>query len=429
MREQLLRDIEVNLNRKTIFDVRQIARALSIHSEFPQKPKIIEAILSYARGETEAQAPSVRGAPPKSDVYDERLVLQIEQCRQIFKSGDKQPESVLTVNSSERGISGKVSGVLEKVGDSWFIMTASGEAYVAESFLQRYPLKEGDKISGSVFRKDQSSKPALMVIDDINGFPSENAEAGADFSSLTPVYPENRIILSNASDNAACRMIDIFAPLAYGQRAFITAAANCGKTTLIKTLANAISDSGDSVVIVVLLNARPEEITDFKRNLHGAELFAARFDALPSYQTRVAEAAFSYARRLVELGKSAVVLADGLSVVGAENVTKFASYAVNAEEGGSLTVIAALSENAEGHEGVAATANNLIKLSQQLAARRVFPAIDAVNCFACREENLLSSEELAAANNLRRNFGAEDIVKIFKNTCDNTRIINDYKNG
>lgn len=427
MREQMLREIEVNLNKKTIFDVRQIARALNVHSEFPQKPKIIEAILSYAKGETEPQPPSVRGAPPKSDMYDERLVLQIEQCRKVFKSEEERPESVLTVNSSERDVSGKISGVLEKLGDDWFVLTASGEVFVANSFLQRYPLKVGDKITGSAIRKNDAL--ALMVIDEVNGFSPESAEKGRDFSSLTPVYPEKKIVLSRGNNDTACRIIDIFAPLAFGQRAFISAAPNCGKTTLIKKIANAISENEEVAVIVLLLNARPEEVTDFKRNINGAELFSATFDALVSYQTRVAEAAFSYAQRLIELGKSAVVLADGLFVTGGGNVKKFVGSALNADEGGSLTVICALPENVDDYDGYAATANNIIKLSSELAARRVYPAIDAVKCFAGREEFYLSEDELSAANALRRNYGAEEIVKIFKSTADNTEIIKKYKNG
>lgn len=427
MRE-LLAEIRENLNKKTIFDVRQIARALNVHSDYPQKPKIIEAILSYAEGIAEPQPPSVRGAPPKSDVYDERLVLQIEKCRSLFKSGGKS-ESVLTVNDSANAdsVSGRASGILEKTDSGWFILTPTGEIFVAESFITRYSLTAGDKITGSFIRKGGSA-PALLLIEEVNGFAPESTQSGRNFSSLTHIYPEKRLILGG---DTACRMIDMFSPLALGQRVFISAAAYSGKTSLVKNIANAICDGYDISVVVLLLNARPEEITDFKRNLRGAELYYAAFDVPASYQARVAEAVFSYAKRMVELGRDAVVLADGLfgGYIADETARKYLYGALNADEGGSLTVISALPENASGYTAHIATANNVIKLSSELAARRIFPAIDAVKSFAGREETLLNGDELAAANYLRRNLSAEEIVKLFKSVSDNTEIISEYKNG
>lgn len=357
---KMLNDIQERLNAKTIHEVRRIARAVGAHSESSQKSSIMQAILAVAQGIVLPQPPSKRGAPPKSEETDERLVADIKICCEYclaLKSGEQGERQFLTVNDS--------------------------------------------------------------------GY-------GRRFSELTHVYPEKRISLSSERGQTDLRIIDLFVPVVLGQRVLISSDSNSGKTELIKSIAQGICRVyGDIKVIVLLLNARPEEVTDFKRTIKGAELFCSAFDVPAQNQVTNALRAFDCAKKYVENGYDAVVLADGLfsGYIGAEQVKQMLYCACNAEEGGSLTVVAALPKNTANFGDYSATASSEIVLSSELSRARIYPAIDVKKSYMGRESVHLTADELKVTNALRAKYSAEEIINIFKNTESNEEILLKYKNG
>ncbi|MDE6586246.1 MAG: hypothetical protein K2K80_06175, partial [Clostridia bacterium] len=251
----------------------------------------------------------------------------------------------------------------------------------------------------------------------------------ANFSSLTPAYPVERIMLSRGCNSPAFALIDLFIPLAFGQRAVILSPAHGGKTTLIKEIASGISAGYPQAVVIILqLCAKPEELTDFKRAFPQAVRFTTGFCAGVDENTEVANLAFEHAKRLAELGKDAVILADGLvSACGAETVKRLFSGVCNTEEGGTVTAVVTLSDS--GAEEVVSAANAVITISEELSAARIYPAVDVKKSYAYREENLLSKDALSAANALRSKFSARDIVRLVNDNPDADSITENYKNG
>ena len=207
----------------------------------------------------------------------------------------------------------------------------------------------------------------------INGFPADEKLQRRDFTALTHIYPEKRLVLSGSCD-ISLSIIDLLAPVELGERGFVCAPANCGKTYLLKAVAHGIcANYRDLEVIILTLGARPEEITEFRKSGDNFRLFYTSFDRSDEEHLSVANVAFDYAKRLVELRKDVVILADGLyESLPAEAVKNYLYCALNAEEGGSLTVIAATPQGLDG----SGAANMVLNLSSALKAQRVFPAID-----------------------------------------------------
>lgn len=358
----MLSDIEERLVKKTIHEVRQIARAVGAHSESSQKGKIIETIMSIVRGEITPQSPSKKGAPPKSDNPDLQLVRDINACRQYCLAVKEGKEENFTF-----GVSADVPSGTRR-----------------------------------------------------------------NFSELTHIYPVERLELSTDGSDIALRMIDFFTPVALGQRAFISSGKRTGRTSLLKSIARGISSKyPDIKVVITLLNARPEEVTEFKREFKNAEICCATFDMLSDKQAGTAMFAFESAKRFTEIGGDAVVLADGLFTSGIDNesLKKLLYCACNAEEGGSLTVIAGIEEEITEYADFISTANMIIYLSQELAKERIFPSIDVKRSVVGREETILSRDGLAAGRNIREKLTSAEIVKLFENFENNSDILEKYKNG
>ena len=305
--------------------------------------------------------------------------------------------------------------------------------YVSIAQIRRFGLRTGDLVTGKTRPSKEGERfLALLYITAVNGEDPEKLTERRPFEELVPIFPNERYTLETKGrrNNLAIRLIDLIAPIGKGQRAMIVSQPKAGKTTLLKSIANGISENyPDSHLIVLLIDERPEEVTDMQRSIKGEVLYST-FDELPEHHTRVAEMVLERAMRLVEHGKDVVILMDSLTrLARAYNLTipptgrtlsggmdpgalhkpkRFFGAARNIENGGSLTVIAtALSETGSRmddmvYEEFKGTGNMEIHLDRRLSEKRIFPAIDIYKSGTRRDDLLLSPEELEGARTIRR---------------------------
>ncbi|WP_022924406.1 transcription termination factor Rho [Serinicoccus marinus] len=352
-----------------------------------------------------------------------------------------------------------VGGVVDLLDSYAFIRTTGylpgpTDIYVPMGMVKRHGLRKGDAVTGAIKapqegsdagqhtvsstgnKRDKGKFSALVRLDSINGQEAEQARRRPEFSSLTPLYPQQRLRLETEQKNLTTRIIDLVAPIGKGQRGLLVAPAKAGKTLILQAIANAITTNNPEVhLMVVLVDERPEEVTDMQRAVKG-EVISSTFDRPASDHTTVAELAIERAKRLVEMGGDVVVLLDSITRLGrAYNLAapasgrilsggvdsaalyppkKFFGAARNIENGGSLTILAtALVETGSKMDEVIfeefkGTGNMELKLDRQLANRRIFPAVDINASGTRREEILMSSEELKIMWKLRRVLAALD---------------------
>ncbi len=331
------------------------------------------------------------------------------------------------------------AGILDVLDNYAFVRTSgylpgSDDVYVSLSMVRKFGLRRGDAVTGQVRQPregDRREKFNPMVrIDTINGADPEAAKGRVEFQKLTPLYASERLRLETESSNLIGRVIDIAAPIGKGQRGLIVSPSKAGKTMIMQSIANSITTNNPEChLMVVLVDERPEEVTDFERSVKG-EVISSTFDRPASDHTAVAELAIERAKRLVELGHDVVVLLDGITRLGrAYNLAapasgrilsggvdsaalyppkRFFGAARNIEDGGSLTILAtALIESGSKMDEVIfeefkGTGNMEIRLRRDFADKRIFPAIDAVQSGTRREELLMSKEELSIIWKLRR---------------------------
>ncbi|MCC6728230.1 MAG: transcription termination factor Rho [Chthonomonadales bacterium] len=328
-------------------------------------------------------------------------------------------------------------GVLEILPEGWGFLRRNNftpnaeDIYVSQTQIKRFALKTGDLVAGQVRPpKDSEKYFGLLRVEQVNALDPEVARNRVNFDDLTPIYPNDRIVLETAPGEIAGRFIDLIAPIGKGQRGTIVAPPKAGKTTLLKTIANAItSNHPDMVLLVLLIDERPEEVTDIRRSVRG-EVISSTFDETPENHMRVAEMVLEQAKRLVESRKDVIVLMDSLTrYTRASNLTvtpsgrtlsggldpaalyrpkRFFGAARNIEEGGSLTVLAtALVETGsrmDDHifEEFKGTGNMELDLDRNLADRRIFPAIDIIKSGTRHDELLYDEETLRRITQLRR---------------------------
>ncbi len=332
-----------------------------------------------------------------------------------------------------------VGGIVDILDNYAFVRTSgylpgTNDVYVSLSMVRRYHLRKGDAVTGAVRQAREGERKEkfnpLVRLDTINGGEVDAAKDRVDFDGLTPLYPSERLRLETGPTNMIGRVIDIAAPIGKGQRGLIVSPPKAGKTMVLQAIANAISSNNPEChLMIVLVDERPEEVTDFQRTVKG-EVIASTFDRPAADHTIVAELAIERAKRLVELGHDVVVLLDGITRLGrAYNLAapasgrilsggvdssalhppkKFFGAARNIEDGGSLTILAtALVETGSTMDEVifeefTGTGNMELRLRRELADKQLFPAIDAVQSGTRREEMLMSAEELAIIWKLRR---------------------------
>lgn len=349
------------------------------------------------------------------------------------------------VELSEDDVVLPVAGILDVLDNYAFVRTAGylpspNDVYVSLSMVKRYGLRKGDAITGGVRQPREGERREkfnpLVRIDTVNGQELEAAKQRTDFNKLTPLYPQDRLRLETDPTNLVTRVIDLVAPIGKGQRGLIVSPPKAGKTMVLQAIANAITaNNPECHLMVVLVDERPEEVTDMQRSVKG-EVIASTFDRPAEDHTIIAELAIERAKRLVELGHDVVVLLDSMTRLGrAYNLAapasgrilsggvdstalyppkKFFGAARNIENGGSLTILAtALVETGSRMDEVIfeefkGTGNMELKLDRRLADKRIFPAVDVDASGTRKEELLLGSDELKVVWNLRRVLHALD---------------------
>ncbi|WP_346054288.1 transcription termination factor Rho, partial [Microbacterium aurantiacum] len=340
-----------------------------------------------------------------------------------------------------------IAGILDVLDNYAFVRTTGylpgpQDVYVSLGQVKKYHLRKGDAVVGAIKQPregEQSGRQkynALVKVDAVNGLSVDDAAGRVEFGNLTPLYPQDRLRLETAPEKLTQRIIDLVAPIGKGQRGLIVAPPKAGKTIVLQQIANAIATNNPEVhLMVVLVDERPEEVTDMQRTVKG-EVIASTFDRPAEDHTTVAELAIERAKRLVELGRDVVVLLDSITRLGrAYNISaptsgrvltggvdasalyppkRFFGAARNIENGGSLTILAtALVETGSKMDEVIfeefkGTGNSELRLSRQLADKRIFPAVDVNASSTRREEMLLSADEVKITWKLRRALAGLD---------------------
>ncbi|MDT5162116.1 MAG: transcription termination factor Rho [Mycobacterium sp.] len=335
-----------------------------------------------------------------------------------------------------------VAGILDVVDNYAFVRTSGylagpNDVYVSMNMVRKNGLRRGDAITGAVRVAKDGEQPnqrqkfnPLVRLDTVNGGPVEAAKNRPDFNKLTPLYPNQRLRLETTPEKLTTRVIDLIMPIGKGQRALIVSPPKAGKTTIMQDIANGVAKNNPEChLMVVLVDERPEEVTDMQRSVKG-EVIASTFDRPPSDHTQAAELAIERAKRLVEQGKDVIVLLDSITRLGRayNNASpasgrilsggvdstalyppkRFLGAARNIEDGGSLTIIAtAMVETGSTGDTVIfeefkGTGNAELKLDRKISERRVFPAVDVNPSGTRKDELLLSTDEFAVVHKLRR---------------------------
>ncbi|WP_200804910.1 transcription termination factor Rho [Anaerosalibacter sp. Marseille-P3206] len=427
-----------DLEGKKITQLREIANKLGIKSPYKyKKNELIDLILqNNALKQQEAEREADYG-------YEEREVDIKDINMDVLP--DKVSEEIEQMDNINLA-----AGILEIHTDGYGFLrrenylSGDEDIYVSPSQIRRFRLKTGDKITGITRPPKQGEKyKALLYVKQVNGEHPETSVRRPDFDSLTPIYPNKRIKLEVNSSDLSMRMIDLIAPIGKGQRGMIVSPPKAGKTTLLKMIANAIAmNHPEMEIIVLLIDERPEEVTDMQRNVKGDVVYST-FDEQPKHHTKVAEIVLERAKRLVEHGKDVVILLDSITrLARAYNLTipptgrtlsggldpgalhrpkRFFGAARNLEEGGSLTILAtALVDTGSRMDDVIfeefkGTGNMEIHLDRKLSEKRIFPAIDINKSGTRREELILTQKELETIWTIRKAMGnapTQDVLEL-----------------
>ncbi len=369
------------------------------------------------------------------EIYEHAKRLKIPYYSQMNKK--ELSLAVIRAQEEKQGYF-QVSGVLDKINSQDFgflrpinYSHSNEDIYISASQMTRFSLRNGDKITGTARPPKAGERYyGLMNVKLVNGKNPEEARERPHFPALTPLYPDRRINLESSENELSARMIDLVAPIGFGQRGLIVAPPKVGKTTLLKEIANGIKANHPEVeLIVLLIDERPEEVTDLERSIDG-EVVHSTFDQQPQNHVKVSELVLERARRLVEDKQDVVILMDSITrLARAYNLVeqpsgrtlsggidpaalyrpkRFFGSARNVEEGGSMTIVAtALVDTGSRmddviYEEFKGTGNMEVQLSRELAERRIYPAIDIKKSSTRKEEMLLSKEEYEAVYKLRR---------------------------
>ena len=405
----------------------------------------------------------------KKEELVERMVA--EDTKEAEKEQEKQiEEKKAEFGQLDSGI--EACGILEVLADGYgFIrsdnyLPGENDVYVSPSQIRRFNLKTGDILRGSTRVKTQNEKfGALLYVTSINGFSPNESIKRYNFEDMTPVFPNQRLRLERPGGSLAMRIVDLVSPIGKGQRGMIVSPPKAGKTTLLKDAAQSIlKNNPDMHLIILLIDERPEEVTDIKEAIKGenVEVIYSTFDELPDHHKRVSEMVIERAKRLVEHKKDVTIFIDSITrLARAYNLTvppsgrtlsggldpaalhmpkRFFGAARNMREGGSLTILAtALVDTGSKMDDVVyeefkGTGNMELVLDRKLQEKRVFPAIDIAKSGTRREDLLLSVEEQEAVysmrkalNGLKADEAAENILNLFANSKTNSEVIAQIK--
>lgn len=405
-----------------------------------------------------------RGRNEHSDFHKDR------NNQRQNNSGNDGKDNTLEMQQLDSGET--KTGILEVLQDGYgFIrcdnfLPGENDVYVSPAQIRRFNLKTGDIVEGNTRIRNQNEKfSALLYVNSVNGFKPSEAQKRKKFEDLTPIFPNKRIHLETDNSSVGMRMVDLISPIGRGQRGMIVSPPKAGKTTLLKQIAKAITKNHpDMHLIILLIDERPEEVTDIKESIEGknVEVIYSTFDELPENHKRVSEMVIERGRRLVEHKQDVVILLDSITrLARAYNLTvqasgrtlsggldpaalhmpkKFFGAARNMREGGSLTILAtALVETGSRMDDVVfeefkGTGNMEVVLDRSLSEKRIFPAIDLLKSSTRRDDLLLNPEEKEviekirkALNGMRSEDALEHIIEMFKKTKNNKEFIETMK--
>lgn len=369
-------------------------------------------------------------------------LLEKEEAKKV--EDIKQNDKTYKVTNEDDEI---VEGILEVLPDGYGFLRGDNylstpkDVYVSPIQIKRFKLLTGDKIKGIARTPKEGEKfPALIFVGEVNDESPDTCIRRKNFSDLIPIHPEERLRLETTQNEVAMRMIDLMSPIGKGQRGIVVAPPKVGKTTLLKKIANSITKNNPEVYLIVLLiDERPEEVTDMKRSIKG-DIIYSTFDELPEHHIKVAEMVLERAKRLTEQNKDVVILLDSITrLARAYNLTipssgktlsggfdpnalhkpkSFFGAARNIENGGSLTILAtALIETGSRMDDVIfeefkGTGNMEVHLDRNLSEKRIFPAIDINKSGTRREEKLLSTQELETVFALRKALSSMSVSEV-----------------
>ncbi|MBQ3053289.1 MAG: transcription termination factor Rho [Clostridia bacterium] len=433
-----------NINSLSLMDLRELAKSYGISGVSSlRKQELAKIITDY---ETEHQ--------PKTDIpsFTEEEVAEDNQ--------KQEKKKIFDANAKENAV-----GFLEILSEGYGFLrpatlySGTEDVFVSPQLIRKYGMKTGDSVTGYAVLREGEKYEALIYVKSINGERPDKARQRRSFDTLVPTYPTEKFKLEVSKEKYSMRLIDIVSPVGKGQRGLIVAPPKAGKTTLLKQIAQSIKKNNpETYLFVLLIDERPEEVTDMRKSVPTADIIYSTFDMPPENHTKVAEMVLERAQRMVEYGKDVVILLDSLTrLARAYNLSlqtsgrvlsggldagalhkpkKFFGSARKIEDGGSLTILAtALVETGSRMDDVIfeefkGTGNMEIHLDRYMSERRIFPAIDIYKSGTRREDLLMNSNELASAYSIRKAFSknasaevTEKLLKLLYKTIDNNEFI------
>ena len=430
-----------NLEKYTLVELRQLAKEKGVKNVSKLKK---EELIDFLTNATEESIDKTNENLIEDDgIITTNYYEKEEKAENNSSSGYK-------ITNEEDEI---VEGILEVLPDGYGFLRGENylstpkDVYISPVQIRRFKLDKGDKIKGIARLPKEGEKfPALIYVGEVNGEAPEKAYRRTKFDDLIPIYPNERIKLETSSNEYSMRIRDLMCPIGKGQRGMIVAPPKVGKTTLLKKIANSISINNPEIeLIVLLIDERPEEVTDMRRSIKGDVIYST-FDELPEHHVKVAEMVLERAKRLTEQKKDVVILLDSITrlaraynlVVPSSGKTlsggfdpsalhkpkKFFGAARNIENGGSLTILAtALIETGSRMDDVIfeefkGTGNMEVHLDRKLSEKRIFPAIDINKSGTRREELLLSKKELETVFALRKALSTMAVTEVTEQLID-----------
>ena len=448
----------MNLENYTLVELRQLAKEKGIKNTSKLKKEELIQLLTENK-EVEKDIPSISES-------SENVQAVSKNEREEETSGTEQPAESNKIRGNSKSIENSnsqqdtnegykltnaddeiVEGILEVLPDGYGFLRGENylstpkDVYISPVQIRRFRLDKGDKIKGIARLPKEGEKfPALIYVGEVNGEAPEMAYRRTKFDDLIPIHPNERIRLETTPNEYAMRIIDLMSPIGKGQRGMIVAPPKVGKTTLLKKIANSITINHPELeLIVLLIDERPEEVTDMKRSIKGDVIYST-FDELPEHHVKVAEMVLERAKRLTEQKKDVVILLDsitrlaraynlvipssgrtlsgGLDPSALHKPKKFFGAARNIENGGSLTILAtALIETGSRMDDVIfeefkGTGNMEVHLDRKLSEKRIFPAIDINKSGTRREELLLTPKELEVVFALRKAMSTKPVSEV-----------------
>lgn len=412
----------MNYEDMSLAELKQLAKEKEIKNI--SKLKKEDIVLALSNNE------EVRNIENLKQENPEKETIRVEEGYKITNQDDHVVEGILEVLPDGYGF---------LRGDNY--LSTPNDIYISPVQIRRFKLDTGDRIKGiSRLPKEGEKFPALIFVGEVNGEAPEKAYRRKNFDDLIPIYPQERLHLETMPNEYAMRLIDLISPIGKGQRGMIVAPPKVGKTTLLKKIANSISTNNPEIeLIVLLIDERPEEVTDMKRSIKG-EVIYSTFDELPEHHVKVAEMVLERAKRLTEQNRDVVILLDSITrlaraynlVIPSSGRTlsggfdpsalhkpkKFFGAARNIENGGSLTILAsALVETGSRMDEVIfeefkGTGNMEVHLDRKLSEKRIFPAIDINKSGTRKEDLLLEPKELETVFALRKALSSMSVAEV-----------------